>query len=76
MWLDQATREYHRRRIYAILDQVEAQPFDVVLKLWNDILTEICGDDQAHKDAVYEAALADDKVSSQTKNWLKKIFKS
>ena len=73
-WLDQATREYHRRRIYAILDQVETQPSDAVLKLWNDILIEICGDDQAHKDAVYEAVLADDKVSPAAKNWLKKTL--
>lgn len=74
-WLDKATSEYHKRRIYAILDQVEARPSDAVLKLWNDILTEICGDDQTHKDAVYEAVLADDKVSPSAKNWLKKHFK-
>jgi len=74
-WLDKATSEYHKRRIYAILDQVETQPSDAVLKLWNDILTEICGDDQAHKDAVNEAVLADDKVSPAAKNWLRKHFK-
>lgn len=74
-WLDKATREYHKRRIYAILDQVETQPSDAVLKLWNDILTEICGDDPAHKDAVYEAVLADDKISAAAKNWVKKHMK-
>ena len=75
-WLDTATSEYHRRRIYAILDQVNTLSSDALLKLWNDILTEICGDDQAHKDAVYEAVLADDKVSEVAKNWLKKLRKS
>lgn len=74
-WLDKATSEYHKSWIYAILDQVETQPSDAVLKLWNDILTEICGDDQAHKDAVYEAVLADDKISPTAKNWLRKHFK-
>jgi DNA-binding transcriptional MerR regulator len=75
-WIDKAVREYHRRRIYAILEQVETQPSDAVLKLWNDILTEICGDDQAHKNAVYEAALVDGKVSPAAKNWLKKTVAS
>ncbi|MBX9786417.1 MAG: MerR family transcriptional regulator [Alphaproteobacteria bacterium] len=74
-WLDKATSEYHKRRIYAILDQVETQPSDAVLKMWNDILTEICGDDQTHKDTVNEAVLADDKVSSAAKNWLRNHFK-
>lgn len=72
VWLDKATSEYHRRRIYAILDQVETQPSPALLKQWNDILTEICGDDQAHKDAIYEAAFADDRVSAAAKSWLKK----
>ncbi|MBP6951182.1 MAG: MerR family transcriptional regulator [Alphaproteobacteria bacterium] len=75
-WLDKATSEYHKRRIYAILDQMSILSSDALLKLWNDILSEICGDDQAHKDAVYEAILADDKVSEVAKNWLKKLRKS
>ena len=40
-WLDKATREYHKRRIYGILDQLNTLPSDAVLKLWNDIVTEI-----------------------------------
>ena len=75
-WLDKATSEYHKRRIYAILDQMSILSSDALLKLWNDILSEICGVDQAHKDAVYEAILADDKVSEVAKNWLKKLRKS
>ena len=74
-WLDKATSGYHKRRIYVILGQVETQPFDAVLRLWNDILTEICGDDQAHKAAVYQAVLADDKVNPEAKSWLRKHFK-
>ena len=71
-WLDKATSEYHKRRIYALLNQVDSLPFDAVLKQWNSILTEICGDDKTHKDAVYEAMLADDRVSPSAKSWLKK----
>ncbi|MBS0271442.1 MAG: MerR family transcriptional regulator [Proteobacteria bacterium] len=72
-WLDKATSEYHKRRIYAILDQVGTLSSDTLLESWNDILTEICGDIQTHKDTVYEALLTDDKVGDAAKNWLKKI---
>lgn len=75
-WLDKATSEYHKRRIYAILEQVDILSSDALLKLWNDILTEICGDVQTHKDAIYEAVFADDKVSAAAKNWLKKTLLS
>lgn len=74
-WLDKATSEYHRREIYAILHQVNTQSSEAVLKLWNDLLAKICGDDQIHKDAVNEAALADDKVSPAAKDWLRKHFR-
>ena len=73
-WLDKAINEYWRRRIYALLDQVDTLSSGALLKLWNDILTEICGDNQTHKDAVFEAAMADDKVSRAAKNWLKKTL--
>jgi DNA-binding transcriptional MerR regulator len=73
-WLDKATSEYHKRRIYGILDQVDTLSSEILLKMWNDILTEICGDDQTHKDAVNEAVLADDKVSQTAKDWLRKHF--
>lgn len=74
-WLDKAISEYYKRRIYAILDQVETRPSDAVLKLWNDILTEVCSDVQAQKDALHEAVLADDKINAVAKNWLKKHIK-
>jgi DNA-binding transcriptional MerR regulator len=70
-WLDKAISEYYRRRIYAILDQVETRSSDALLNSWNDLLTEICSDVEAHKVAFYEALLADDKVSTAAKDWLK-----
>lgn len=74
-WLDKATGEYHKRRIYAILDQVDALSSDALLKLWKDFLTELCGNNQAHNDTIYEAVLADENVSLTAKNWLKKQVK-
>lgn len=74
-WLDKAVGEYYRKPIYAILDQVGTLSSDTLLKQWNDLLTEMCGDVQTDKDAINEAVLADDKVSPTAKNWLKKHVK-
>jgi DNA-binding transcriptional MerR regulator len=75
-WMDKAISEYHKRRVYSVLAQVETLPSDAVLKLWNDLLTEICGDNQGHKVALYELILASEEVSPAIKTWLKKIRKS
>lgn len=71
-WLDEAISASYKYRIYAILDQVETSPSDQVLKQWNAILTEMCGDVQSQIDAIYEAAFADDKISAAAKEWLNK----
>ncbi|MBA3813323.1 MAG: MerR family transcriptional regulator [Alphaproteobacteria bacterium] len=70
-WIDKAISEYHRRHIYAILDQVETHTSDGLLRKWEDLLAEIYGNDQDHKDALYEEALADEKVRPAAKAWLK-----
>jgi DNA-binding transcriptional MerR regulator len=71
-WLDKAIEAYHKKRIRSILTQVETLPSNAVLKLWKDALTDMYGDDQAHKDALYELILASDEVSPSIKSWLKK----
>ncbi len=71
-WLDKATNEYWRRRVYAILDQVGNSPTDALLKSWNDLLTEICGDEPTHKDSVIEAVMVDNHISQIAKEWVKK----
>jgi DNA-binding transcriptional MerR regulator len=71
-WLDKATDEYYKRRFYAILNQVKTCPSDALLKQWEDLVTEICGESQDLRNGLYEAVFADDKVSSEAKSWLKK----
>jgi DNA-binding transcriptional MerR regulator len=66
-WLDKAISEYYKQRIYAILAEVN----DSTTNQWNAILTEMCGDNDAQKADIYEAALADEKISSMAKLWLK-----
>jgi DNA-binding transcriptional MerR regulator len=70
-WLDQATKAYHKRRIYDILKKVGESDSNQVWELWTNLLSEICGEDQGHKAEIYQAAMADDKISSVAKAWLK-----
>jgi len=74
-WLDKAVADYYKKRAYDILAQVGTQPSDKVLKLWNTLLEDMHGDDQAQNDAFYEIAMKDDHVGTAAKNWLKKISK-
>jgi hypothetical protein len=37
------------------------------------LLSDMCGDDQALRDDIIKAAMSDDKVSQEAKNWLKRI---
>lgn len=75
IWLDKAMRAYHMRRIFNILDQVGIQPDKVVLKLWQDLLTDIYGDQQAPRKELCEAIMKDNKhsISQAAKDWLKQV---
>lgn len=72
IWLDKAIDAYYRNRIYTVLDQVETHPHDVVLKAWEELLTDMYGNQQALKDTLFNEAMSDDKISQTAKNWLKK----
>ena len=72
-WLDKAIDAYWHHRIYGILDKVGAEPHDTILKLWNDVLDDMYGEDNARKAEIYPIALADEKISQPAKDWLKKL---
>jgi hypothetical protein len=73
-WLDKATDAYYKKRFYAILSQVESNPSDALLKQWEDLIAEICGDSKELRNDVYEAVFTDDNVSASAKSWLKTYF--
>lgn len=70
-WLDAAIDAYYRDRIYVILNQVGKSSAGDMLKLWKDLLSDMFGDDQALRNDLIKAAMADDKVSQAAKDWLK-----
>jgi len=74
-WLDLATEAYYRDRTYRILGKVESHPQKTVLKEWEDLLMDMCGDEQALKDAFFREALKDEKISQAAKSWIKKTLR-
>ena len=70
-WLDKAIDAYYNDRIYKVLNQVETQPHQTVLKQWEDLLTDMYSSEQAPNDEFLSAVLKDDKISQAAKNWLK-----
>lgn len=74
-WLDKAIDAYYRKRIYAILNQAESQPFQTVVKQWEELLTDMYGNEQAPKNELFSAAMKEDQISEAGKNWLRKYMR-
>ena len=73
-WMDKATDAYWRDRIYGILDKVGSGASDeTIFNLWNEVLDDMYGEDNARKKEIYDIALADKKVSTKAKEWLKTL---
>ena len=56
-----------------ILNKVETQPHKIVLKLWEDLLIEMYGDDSFLRLELNKIIMNDDRFSLAAKNWLKKV---
>lgn len=73
-WMDKAMDAYWRGRIYGILNKVGSGVSDeAIFKLWNEVLDDMYGEDNARKKEIYDLALADEKVSEKAKEWLRTL---
>jgi len=72
-WIDKAIDAHYRGQIYKVLGQVATQPHKIVLKQWEELLTDMYGDEQALKNEFCNAVMDDDKISQAAKNWLKSL---
>ncbi|MDP3532363.1 MAG: MerR family transcriptional regulator [Alphaproteobacteria bacterium] len=70
-WLGKACDAYWQKRIYAILNQVDTNP----IKLWNELLDDMYGEDQERRNELYEIAKKDTIISQKAKDWLAKIHR-
>ncbi|MDF3054978.1 MAG: transcriptional regulator, MerR family, mercury resistance [Gammaproteobacteria bacterium] len=73
-WMDKAMDAYWKDRIYKILDQVGKISPDVLLNLWDEVLDDMYGEDDARKREIYNVAFDDEKISEEAKKWLKALY--
>ena len=72
-WFDKAIEHYYTTLMLQILNKVETQPHKIVLKLWEDLLIEMYGDDSFLRLELNKIIMNDDRFSLAAKNWLKKV---
>lgn len=71
-WLDKAVYAYHSKRIGDILVQIGNKPDEVVLKQWNSLLTDMCGNDTALRNEFIQNVIDHPHCTKQMKDWLMK----
>jgi len=74
-WLDKAIHASYQAQIYSILNKVGKVPQEEVLKLWEELLVDMCGDEQTLKNELVSEIIQDDHTSQLAKNWLKQWLK-
>lgn len=72
-WLDRAIFAFQEDRAIKVLATVGTQPEQVVLQQWEEIMTDLCGDDRNARKEAFDFAMKLEKVSPAAKAWLKKI---
>lgn len=79
-WIEKAVNAYYQDRIHAVLDKIGTLSSSAILKLWNEVLVDMYGDDESTKkertEIIIEKVLKDDSVRQEAKNWLKSLPKS
>lgn len=71
-WLDKAIAHYYRQRFYTLLDTIQDVNSDAALPEWQQLLQE-CAHDAATEEALFQAALQDDRISAVAKAWLRRV---
>lgn len=74
-WMDKAINAYLKQRAYTILDNVGKIPSSELSQDWNQLMDEICGEQEDKKSAVIATVLQDEKISDEAKEWLKTEYK-
>lgn len=74
-WLDKAITAYYRKRIFAVLNLIGQLSDAEVLQQWQELITEMHGDEIEPKHEIVNKIMHDDKVNSTIKQWLKQHMK-
>ena len=71
-WLDKAFYAYHSQKIKSVLDKIDTQSSEAVLKEWNQLLTDWYDDNQVLKDELIQKIMTIKEIPQSKKDWLKK----
>ena len=76
-WIEKSVNAYYKDRIHEVLDSVGRISSAETLKLWNEILDDMYGDDEAIKKerqaSIIETALKENNLSQKARHWLKEL---
>ncbi len=73
-WLSDAMNAYHKSRIYGFFEGIGRKPQKILLKQWDELLDDFCGDDINAREEIFDLILKDDQVSEDAKNWVRKYI--
>ncbi|MFC7782222.1 MerR family transcriptional regulator [Legionella taurinensis] len=73
-WMEKAVDAYWRQRLHQVLSQAGQAPSSQVLRLWNELMEEMYGDEEKRKADIPALALQEQGLSHEAKAWLKKTF--
>jgi DNA-binding transcriptional MerR regulator len=73
-WLDRAVYAYQSQRIFEVLNKITTHSPQEVLTLWENLMFDICGNEQKIRHKVYDAILANEKTSQAIKEWIKQYI--
>ncbi len=74
-WLDQALDAYVKNRSSAILGLIKNYPHKTVLKRWEDMMSDLFGDNQEKKKEFCLTLLDNKELPKSAKDWLQNIIK-
>lgn len=73
-WIEKAVDAYWRQRLHQVLSQAGQVPSIQMLRLWNELMEEMYGDEEERKADIPALALQEQGLSHEAIAWLKKTF--
>lgn len=70
-WFDKAVESYYFNRVHKIFEQLDLASHEAILPLWEELLTEMCGDVAYFQNEYINTLVNDSRLNQKSKNWLK-----
>lgn len=71
--MEKAVHVYYQSRVYELLNTIGTIPSSKSLALWNELLDDMFGNEEARKIKLIGTILQNEKISQKAKDWLKTL---